>query len=495
MPVTAGPWFSPVRERVSVANKSKNKSSSTTTNTNINTMEEEELNKNTNKNKKTPHLKTITTTTTTTTRQGGGMRITFSPSLLPKATATNNTNVDGEGATKTQGGYQEAGGLGGGGGFDRMRPLTITIDEEQVKGKEPCVITLRTPGKTQGTTPRNTTMSPTEAATATAKSTSTSGDLGGDLGGDRSGPPPHEVSSDSAAEAAAEAAAVVVAELRRRVETLERDKALAEARVQEALKEVEGKDRLLDEHQVQQRELERQVEEEKTKTTQQRQIREAVLAECARKEEEQEDTAARVIEMFATCFFDRCVTYAVSWHQKKRGARKSVSFAPSVNVVEFDLEDKGNQELEPEPEPEAPLHVKEKEKEKDGEDRRRHELEMLKVLSSYFFQQFVSKAEHQLLRSVLEGGEPSKIEREEEKEEEPTGEEEHEEDARVEEEAEPPLDETPVMLPNSPPSPSSPKQVLRGRKSNHDLEKELVWTMQALNQRMAFLESQQQASN
>ena len=113
MPVTAGPWFSPVREWVSVANKSKNKSSSTTTNTNINTMEEEELNKNTNKNKKTPHLKTITTTTTTTTRQGGGMRITFSPSLLPKATATNNTNVDGEGATKTQGGYQEAGGLGG----------------------------------------------------------------------------------------------------------------------------------------------------------------------------------------------------------------------------------------------------------------------------------------------------------------------------------------------------------------------------------------------
>ena len=149
-------------------------------------------------------------------------------------------------------------------------------------------------------------------------------------------------------------------------------------------------------------------------------------------EDEDEVLASTVIKVLAQTFFDRCVTHAARKAMDEPGpspapaARKKknrrVTFAEGLTA-----EDDGGG---------------------GGSGARAEAEDLFQVLSSYFFQRFVSQAKGHFLAMPRKVREPGR---------------------------------------------AAPPEGRGGESKREDLERELAWTMRALNQRMAFLEARGQA--
>ena len=204
------------------------------------------------------------------------------------------------------------------------------------------------------------------------------------------------------------------------------------------------------------------------------------------KEEEEDDVSLKkVVEVYATCFFDKCVTQALRNMSKPMdgdggGSVALDSHKNKTNDGRADLhqeaedleqvQDQGGQQL--------PLSQMKKAGEVSSL-RNHYEQEMVKVLSSYFFQQFASQAERDLIAAQVPVKTPGG-----------TGDRKEEEEPKQERQGQ--AGGGKRVKKKKKPERSFPALET---KSREDLEKELLWTMQALSQRMHFLESQPSALN
>ena len=365
-------------------------------------------------------------------------------------------------------------------------PLTLCLDEGNLRNEEPCVITIRSPPQPESQ-PKDSPSVPEDDSSN--RSSSSIEDQGSpSLCSDDDNQTHPEAQAETLRQYAVKEELLQRENetLRKAVENLEKEKAELKEALDKAREESKSWEQLCEQGDAENRKLmedmyQLDMEEQDVSCSTSGTQTDSTGSHADEAPVFQDDASidkVQAIELYTACFFDKCVTHAL---RKVNKPKKSVGSRgqPRESIEPGSLVDKSQ-----------------------------YDIEMFKVLSAYFYQQFASQAERDLMAEASQLASPSqgsqepqaKVNPNKEEIRSPEGAGDSEEGVskddidddvdqpRVEEAVETPLeDQTPVGY--------DPHFTVLQGKTKDDLEKELLWTMQALTQRMDFLESQHSTLN